>query len=184
MRNGRNLLVSASLILAGVLILAGCGGAATPAPTPVPPAPTSVPPTAMVMPTTESGNMGGMDTMKPSNGNATPGPAITQNLQGDPASGAKIFDENCKKCHGEEGKGGVTNPGASEETMPALNPVDEDMGKDDPQVFALTLDLFIEHGSTPEGPDPKNKMPAWGDDGKLTPQQIADVIAYIVSLNK
>jgi mono/diheme cytochrome c family protein len=50
-------------------------------------------------------------------------------------------------------------------------------------VFARTLDLFIEHGSTPEGPNPKDVMAAWGDDGKLTPQQIADVIAYIVSLN-
>jgi len=27
-------------------------------------------------------------------------------------------------------------------------------------------------------------MPAWGDSGALKPQQIADVIAYIISLNK
>jgi mono/diheme cytochrome c family protein len=27
-------------------------------------------------------------------------------------------------------------------------------------------------------------MPAWGDTGKLTPQQIADVIAYILSVNR
>ena len=26
-------------------------------------------------------------------------------------------------------------------------------------------------------------MPAWGDTKKLTPQQIADVIAYVMSLN-
>ena len=45
------------------------------------------------------------------------------------------------------------------------------------------LDLFLEHGSTPEGPNPKETMPAWGDTKKLTPQQIADVIAYVMSLN-
>jgi len=27
-------------------------------------------------------------------------------------------------------------------------------------------------------------MPAWGSEGGLTQQQIADVIAYIISLNK
>ena len=27
-------------------------------------------------------------------------------------------------------------------------------------------------------------MTAFGDEGKLTPQQIADVIAYVISLNK
>jgi mono/diheme cytochrome c family protein len=27
-------------------------------------------------------------------------------------------------------------------------------------------------------------MPAWGDQKKLTDQQIADVIAYVISLNK
>ncbi len=35
----------------------------------------------------------------------------------------------------------------------------------------------------PEGDSPKEKMAAWGDDKKLTPQQIADVIAYVISLN-
>jgi mono/diheme cytochrome c family protein len=44
--------------------------------------------------------------------------------------------------------------------------------------------LFIEHGSTPEGDNPAKSMPAWGDNNTLTPQQIADVIAYIMSLNK
>ena len=124
-----------------------------------------------------------METMKPSNGNTTPGPAITENLHGDPVNGAKIFEDNCQKCHGEEGVGGVENPGAEESPIPSLNPVDEDMGKGNPELFALTLDLFIEHGSTPEGDNPKEVMAAWGDDKKLTPQQIADVIAYVISLN-
>ena len=45
------------------------------------------------------------------------------------------------------------------------------------------VDLFLEHGSRPEGDAPAKVMPAWGDQGILTPQQIADVIAYVISLN-
>jgi hypothetical protein len=51
------------------------------------------------------------------------------------------------------------------------------------KVFAYNLDLFIQHGSTPAGDKPVLKMAAWGDSGTLTQQQIADVIAYIMSLN-
>ena len=67
--------------------------------------------------------------------------------------------------------------------MPPLNPIDETLISADPQAYAYNLDLFIEHGSTPEGTNPQQTMPAWGDEGKLTPQQIADVIAYVMSLN-
>jgi mono/diheme cytochrome c family protein len=110
-----------------------------------------------------------------------PGPAL--NLAGDSAAGAQTFTENCQTCHGERGVGGVDNPGSTDGTIPPLKPIDETMVDKDPKVFAYNIDLFIEHGSTPEGPNPKEKMPAWGDDRKLTPQQIADVIAYLISLN-
>jgi mono/diheme cytochrome c family protein len=53
----------------------------------------------------------------------------------------------------------------------------------DSKIYAINLDLFIEHGSTPGGNSPQQTMPAWGDDKKLTPQQIADVIAYLIALN-
>lgn len=165
------------LSVLAALILAACGAAATP--TAAPAAPTSAP---MTMATPE-GTMSAMEPMAPSNGNRTLGPAITQNLTGDPVRGKVIFADNCQKCHGEEGVGGVKNPGSADGTFPPLNPVDADMGNNDPKLFATTLDLFIEHGSTPEGDNPKEKMAAWGDDKKLTPQQIADVIAYIISLN-
>jgi hypothetical protein len=46
------------------------------------------------------------------------------------------------------------------------------------------MDKVIEHGFRPEGEETVIKMPAWGDEGRLTPQQIADVIAYILELNK
>ncbi len=112
-----------------------------------------------------------------------PGTAITQNLTGDPAAGAQVFTANCGTCHGDQAKGGVANPGSTDGTVPALNPIDTMFDQNGPKAFALAVDLFVEHGSTPEGPSPTLKMPAFGDNKLLTPQQIADVIAYIMSLN-
>ncbi len=109
------------------------------------------------------------------------GPALS--LTGDPIAGAQIFTDNCQKCHGPEGVGNVSNPGSTDGTIPPLNPIDQTMVSTDTSTFAYNIDLFVEHGSTPEGPNPKEKMPAWGDEKKLTPQQIADVIAYLVGLN-
>ncbi len=111
-----------------------------------------------------------------------PGPAIS--LTGDANAGAQIFASNCVVCHNTEGKGGNPNPGSVDGTIPALNPIDPTIKNPDPKVFATNIDLFVEHGSTPEGPGPTFSMPPWGDKKLLTPQQIADVIAYVMSLNK
>jgi mono/diheme cytochrome c family protein len=111
-----------------------------------------------------------------------PGPAV--DLTGDATAGAAIFKDNCEECHGAEGKGGVANPGATEPTVPGLNPLDPEFVSSDAKTFATNIDIFIEHGATPEGDNPAKVMKAFGDDGILTPQQIADVIAYVISLNK
>jgi len=111
-----------------------------------------------------------------------PGPAV--NLTGVADMGAKIFVVNCQICHGAEGKGGNPNPGSTDGTIPPLNPIDPTLISADPLTYATNLDLFIEHGSTPAGPNPTFSMVAWGDKKQLTPQQIADVIAYVMSLNK
>lgn len=121
------------------------------------------------------------DSAKPSNPGGT-GKALT--LTGNAQNGAKIFNDRCAECHGPEGKGGVENPGSNDGTVPALNPVDETIANADPKVFAANLDLFIEHGSKPEGDNPQKQMVGFGDNGILQPQDIADVIAYIISLNK
>jgi mono/diheme cytochrome c family protein len=142
-------------------------------------APTAITVTASV--TTTSGITPTDQTARPSNPGG-PGPALK--LAGAVTAGAKVYAESCSKCHGEAGMGGVANPGSSDGTIPALNPIDETLLHKDAQVFAYNLDLFMEHGSTPGGNNPKEKMPAWGDEKKLTPQQIADVIAYVMSLNK
>ena len=110
------------------------------------------------------------------------GPGEAINLTGDPKAGADVFAK-CRGCHGPEGKGGRPNPGSDAGTVPALNPIRADLKNADPKVFATNLDLFIEHGAKPAGSNPERSMPAFGDRKMLTPQQIADVIAYIISLN-
>jgi mono/diheme cytochrome c family protein len=110
-----------------------------------------------------------------------PGPAAT--LAGNAESGAALFKIYCAFCHGPEGKGTVPNPGSTDGTIPALNPIDPSIVGATAAEFAVNVDLFLEHGSRPEGPQPENEMPAWGDTKALLPQQIADLIAYIVRLN-
>ncbi|HUH99338.1 MAG TPA: cytochrome c, partial [Anaerolineales bacterium] len=52
------------------------------------------------------------------------GPGDAVNLTGDASSGAQIFATNCQICHAAQGKGGNPNPGSSDGTIPALNPID------------------------------------------------------------
>ena len=178
-KNRLILFVCVGLIITGLVV--ACAPAAGPVPpTAAPPtvappaaAPTTAPATAATPePTTE--------VARPSNPGG-PGPAI--GLTGDAKAGEKIYVDNCQKCHGEAGAGGVQNPGSDDGTIPPLSPIDDTMVDKDAKVFATNIDLFVEHGSTPSGPSPKQTMAAWGDDKKLTPQQIADVIAYVMSLN-
>jgi mono/diheme cytochrome c family protein len=111
-----------------------------------------------------------------------PGPAV--DLTGDPKAGETNFQQLCEPCHGPQGKGGVSNPGTDDGTVPPLNPIDDTMVSSDYKTFATNIDRFIEHGSRPEGATAAKIMPAWGDRNILTPQQIADIIAYIISLNQ
>lgn len=128
-----------------------------------------------------SAEPGGDQVARPSNPG---GPGDALNLTGDETSGAQIFQANCLPCHGQEGKQGVPSPGTDDGSVPILNPIDPTLLSSDDKTFAYNLDLFIQHGSTPAGPNPSIVMPAWGDEVALTQQQIADVIAYIISLNK
>lgn len=111
------------------------------------------------------------------------GPGQAVELTGDAVSGAKLFVQYCEACHGQEGKGGVLNPGTDDGVVPSLNPIDDTIPNPDLKTYATNVDLFLQHGSRPEGDAPAKIMPAWGDQGVLTQQQIADLIAYIISLN-
>lgn len=115
------------------------------------------------------------------------GPGQAVNLTGDAAHGAEVFKANCVVCHGDQGKGGVENIGSVDGTVPELNPIDPTLVSNDRKTFITNLDLFIEHGSAPEaekeGTPTTYSMLAFGDTQTLTPQDIADVIAYVMQLN-
>jgi mono/diheme cytochrome c family protein len=175
------LVATASALAAVVVGLAACGSS-TPAPTATQ-APTTAPTTAPteVATTTEVSGPA-----RPDPDNEQVGAAV--GLTGDVTKGKTIYVANCQKCHGPEGTTGIPNPGSDDGTVPSLNPIDETLINSDAKVYATNLDLFIEHGSTPAGTKPTLSMPAWGDGPiapykKLAPQEIADVIAYIMSLN-
>jgi len=142
-----------------------------PSPTPAPEAPTDTPapenaPTAAPVQPSNSGD---------------PGQAVQ--LSGNINRGIPLFGANCSKCHGPQGVMGVPNPGSDDGSVPVLNPIDPTLLNIDPKIFAQNVDLFIEHGSVPSGPNPIIMMPYFGDNKLLTPQQIADIIAYLFSLN-
>jgi mono/diheme cytochrome c family protein len=98
-------------------------------------------------------------------------------LTGDAEAGRAVFIKSCVVCHGVEGGGGVPNAGSKDATIPELKPIDEGFSS------VASMDKVMEHGALPEGDSVAKKMPAFGDDGTLTPQQIADVIAYVRSIN-
>jgi mono/diheme cytochrome c family protein len=121
---------------------------------------------------------------RPSNGG---GAGAAVGLTGDATKGAEVFSANCVACHGEQGKTGIENAGSVDGSVPSLNPIDETMVSTDMKTFATNIDLFVEHGSTPEaksGETPVVSMLAFGDNKTLQPQEIADVVAYVISLNK
>jgi len=142
-----------------------------PVSTPIPPEPTETPLPANA-PTPEPA--------KPSNPG---GPGAALGLTGDPAKGQADFGLICSTCHGPEGVSGVPNPDSDDGFVPELNPIDPTIKSSDPKVFATNVDLFIEHGSVPEGKNPLILMPSFGDSKMLSDQQIADIIAYILQLN-
>jgi mono/diheme cytochrome c family protein len=110
-----------------------------------------------------------------------PGPAL--GLVGDINNGRLEFGKYCANCHGPQGIVPIPNPGTDDQFVPPLNPIDSTLMDADPKVSAERIDLFIEHGSEPPGTAPQIDMPKFGDKQMLTPQQIADIIAYVISLN-
>jgi mono/diheme cytochrome c family protein len=117
---------------------------------------------------------------RPSN-EGNPGPAAA--LAGEANRGQAAFGQYCSICHGPEGRFGYPNPGSEDGVVPELNPIDPTIVDPDPKVFATNVDLFIEHGSIPDGEHPTLLMPSFGDSKMLPDQQIADIIAYIIHIN-
>ncbi len=112
---------------------------------------------------------------------------LAASLHGDPQQGRIIFAQSCAVCHAPRGVGGVSNPGSDDGTVPSLNPIDPGFvnpsNASDPAYFAKGIDLLVQHGSRPSGPNPSISMTAWGDLHLLTQPQLADVEAYVMELN-
>jgi mono/diheme cytochrome c family protein len=102
---------------------------------------------------------------------------------GAPMHGQLLYDKWCQRCHGQDGKDNVSNPGSDDGTVPPLNPIDRELYSDNPVTFAENIDRYIQHGSMPAGPHPEQHMPAWGDDLKLTQEMISEIEAYVLRLN-
>jgi len=97
--------------------------------------------------------------------------------------GAVLFKNYCSSCHGPKGTPGIPNPGSDDGKVPALNPVERELYSRDPRTFAANIDRFIQHGSVPSGKRPSLSMLAFGDTHTLTQQEIANVEAYVMSMN-
>jgi len=110
-----------------------------------------------------------------------PGPAAA--LTGNPERGEALFEQRCQSCHGPRGTDKVKNPGSDDGSVPPLNPIDPVLAGTKRSVFAANIDRIIQHGSIPDGPQPALFMPNWGDSRTLSQQEIADVEAYVMSLN-
>jgi len=105
-------------------------------------------------------------------------------IKGSPEYGEDLYNKYCLSCHGVHGKKGIENTGSSEGIVPSINPIAKTFYNNDPAVFAQNIDKIIQHGSLPEGDNPSLKMEAYGDKLVLTQQQISDIEAYILKLNK
>jgi mono/diheme cytochrome c family protein len=125
----------------------------------------------------------GTPTPEPAQPSNSGGAGAAVGLSGSISSGKPDFGLYCASCHGPQGVLGVPNPGSEDESVPPLNPIDPTIANPNPDIFSTNLDLFIEHGSAPEGPNPLILMPSFGDKNLLTDQQIADIIAYVMNLN-
>lgn len=97
--------------------------------------------------------------------------------------GAAAFAKHCSSCHGPLGKSIIPNRGSQEGKVPDLNPIHRDLYDKDARTFAEIIDRFIQHGSTPAGPNPAIRMPAFGDTKALTQQEISNIEAYILHIN-
>jgi len=124
----------------------------------------------------------------------TPGPSVASTTIGSADHGKTIFVAYCQQCHGVEGKNGIDNPHSADGTVPAINPIDPELSGADKaghianvQAFVDNIDALLQNGSspdaTPDGADPKYKMPSFGNTYALTQAQISDVEAYVVQIN-
>jgi cytochrome c553 len=94
--------------------------------------------------------------------------------------GREVFQTvGCYQCHGEAGKGGVSNPNAVGGLVPTLTLVSQ--GYSDAELKnKIRLGVRYVAKADSSGPTPPLFMPAWGK--FLTDRQLDDLVAYLKSL--
>lgn len=88
------------------------------------------------------------------------------------AGGAAAFKVNCVQCHGSGAAGFVGYPNLND---------DDWLWGGTPEAIYVTLKNGIRYAANAETRD--SQMPAFGADGILTPEQVIQVAAYVVSLS-
>ena len=95
--------------------------------------------------------------------------------------GHAVFQKyGCFQCHGQDGKGGVTNPNAkTAEQVPSLIYVADGYNKAELIAFVKRGERVIPR-MNPNGPEPPHFMPKW--DPIINDAEMSDLAAYLFSL--
>jgi ubiquinol-cytochrome c reductase cytochrome b subunit len=115
--------------------------------------------------------------------NQHPISGLASSYIGNPAHGEILYRQTCEGCHGPNGVGKVPNPGSDGGSVPGLNPISRKIYNLNSTAFIDQIDPIIQNGSVPAGLNPALKMPDFGKSNTLTQQQIAQIEAYILSIN-
>jgi len=102
---------------------------------------------------------------------------------GAPRHDAILFELYCAKCHDKAGTDNVPNPGSQAGVVSALAPIAPGLFSADTVEFAANIDRFIQQGLTPLAPALTLQIPAFGTTHPLAVQEIANIEAYVLSLN-
>ena len=110
-------------------------------------------------------------------------PGEAASIIGNVVVGRKLYALNCAICHGMNGSEGEPDFGSRSGRVPSLDPVNLGLFSASPDQFAENIDRFIQHGSVKSVPPASLTMFDYGDSYTLTQPQIANIEAYILSVN-
>lgn len=159
-----------------LLLAAGCAGGVAPSPTTAPAKPAA---TAAIAATSAStATAAPTKPATPPTTAATTAPATAASpsavaAAGSVAAGQQLYQTNCTACHGPRAEGGIKLADATTPELP------KKMASAYSNNNTLISRAILE-GKDEAGKDLDDVMPTF--QGKLSPEQVADIIAYLKSL--